>query len=35
LVIVKPEILIGWHRNGFRLYWTWKVRHGRPAANYY
>src|SRR5262245_59207831 len=26
LVIVKPETVIGWHRQGFRLYWTWKSR---------
>jgi hypothetical protein len=26
LVIVKPETVIGWHRKGFRLYWTWKSR---------
>ena len=31
LVIVKPETVIGWHRKGFRLFWTWKVRHGRPG----
>jgi len=29
LVIVKPETVIGWHRKGFRLFWTWKVRHGQ------
>ena len=29
LVIVKPETVIGWHRKGFRLYWTWKVRRQR------
>ena len=29
LVIVKPETVIGWHRQGFRLFWTWKIRHGR------
>jgi transposase InsO family protein len=29
LVIVKPETVIGWHRQGFRWYWTWKIRHGR------
>src|SRR5579864_4210935 len=29
LVIVKPDTVIGWHRKGFRLFWTWKVRHGR------
>ena len=31
LVIVKPQTVIGWHRQGFRLFWTWKVRHGRPG----
>ena len=29
LVIVKPETVIGWHRKGFRLLWTWKVRRGQ------
>ncbi len=35
LVIVKPETVIGWHRKGFRLYWTWKSRRrigGRPPV---
>jgi transposase InsO family protein len=34
LVIVKPETVIAWHRQGFRLFWTWKSRHraGRPAV---
>jgi len=32
LVIVKPETLIRWHRQGFRLFWRWKSRApGRPA----
>src|SRR5215471_11059076 len=34
LVLVKPETVVAWHRKGFRLFWTWKVRHGqrgRPA----
>src|SRR5260370_28254562 len=31
LVIGKPETVIGWHRKGFRLFWTWKVRHGQPG----
>jgi putative transposase len=30
LVIVKPETLIGWHRKGFKLFWRWKSRVGRP-----
>jgi transposase InsO family protein len=35
LVIVKPETVVGWHRKGFRLYWTWKSRRrrdGRPTV---
>ena len=26
LVIVKPEIVVAWHRAGFRLYWRWRSR---------
>ncbi|HEY6345287.1 MAG TPA: hypothetical protein VIY49_27650 [Bryobacteraceae bacterium] len=36
LVIVKPETVIAWHRKGFRLFWTWKVRKGqtgRPSVS--
>src|SRR5260370_24969406 len=29
LCIVKPETVIAWHRKGFRLFWTWKVRRGQ------
>jgi transposase InsO family protein len=33
LVIVRPETVIAWHRQGFRLLWTWKSRHrGRPTV---
>jgi hypothetical protein len=31
LVLVKPETVVAWHRKGFRLFWTWKVRHGQPG----
>jgi hypothetical protein len=31
LLMVKPETVIGWHRQGFRWYWTWKVRHGKAG----
>jgi transposase InsO family protein len=31
LVIVKPETVIAWHRAGFRLFWTWTSRRGRPG----
>ncbi len=31
LTIVKPDTLIGWHRQGFRLFWRWKSKaRGRP-----
>src|SRR5260370_5823242 len=30
LAIVEPETVVAWHRKGFRLFWTWKVRHGQP-----
>src|SRR5262245_55596781 len=32
LTIVRPEMLMGWHRAGFRCYWRWKSRPqgGRP-----
>jgi putative transposase len=29
LVIVKPETVIKWHRQGFKCYWRWKSRAGR------
>jgi hypothetical protein len=31
VLIVKPETIIAWHRKGFRLFWTWKVRHGQAG----
>jgi transposase InsO family protein len=31
LCIVKPETVIAWHRKGFRLFWTRKIRHGQPG----
>ena len=30
LVIVQPQTLVRWHRQGFRLFWRWKSRPGRP-----
>ena len=35
LSIVKAATVIGWHRKGFGLFWSWKIRHGkhgRPAV---
>jgi putative transposase len=30
LVIVQPQTLIRWHRQGYRLVWRWQSRAGRP-----
>jgi hypothetical protein len=26
VVIVKPETVVRWHRQGFRAFWSWKSR---------
>jgi putative transposase len=31
LIIVKPETVVAWHRKAFRLFWTWKIRRGKPG----
>ena len=31
LAIVQPETVIKWQRMGFRLYWRWKSRAGKPG----
>jgi putative transposase len=31
LVIVKPDTVLAWHRKAFRMFWTWKVRRGKPG----
>ena len=36
LVIVKPETVVKWHRQGYQLYWRWKSRArrlGRPQLD--
>jgi putative transposase len=36
LVVVRPETLVRWHRQGFRLFWHWKSRRpGRPRIPVY
>ena len=33
LTIVKPDTLIRWHQQGFRLFWRWKSKpRGRPRV---
>ena len=31
LRIVEPETFTRWHREGFRLFWWWKSKPGRPS----
>jgi putative transposase len=31
LFIAKPQTEIAWHRKGFRPFWTWKTRRGKPG----
>jgi putative transposase len=35
LLVVRPQTVVGWHRQGFRRYWAWKSRRrsGRPAIS--
>src|SRR5229473_6343528 len=30
LTVVKPDTLVRWHRQGWRFFWRWKSRPGRP-----
>ena len=32
LILVKPETVLRWHRQGFRYFWRWKSR-GRPCVS--
>ena len=32
MVLVKSATVVQWHRAGFRLYWRWRSRPGRPRA---
>ena len=35
LVIVRPETVLRWHREGFQAYWRWRARSrgGRPRVD--
>src|ERR1700730_10547339 len=33
MVLVKPATVIQWHRQGFRRYWRWRSRSGRPSLD--
>jgi len=28
---MQASTVVGWHRKGFRLFWTWKIRRGKPG----
>lgn len=32
MVLVKPDTVVQWHRQGFRLFWRWRSSSGRPAV---
>jgi len=32
LLIVKPDTVVRWHRQGFKLYWKWKSSKGRKGG---
>src|SRR5882724_3355772 len=33
MVLVKPATVVQWHRQGFRLFWRWRPRLGRPSLD--
>ncbi len=36
IALVRPETVLSWHRQGFRLFWTWisrRKRAGRPGVS--
>src|ERR1700676_4979502 len=33
MVLVKPATVVQWHRQGFRLFWRWRSRTGRPSVD--
>src|SRR6202521_5857343 len=33
MLLVKPATVVRWHRQGFRLYWRWRSRSGRPSID--
>src|SRR6202011_253102 len=33
MVLVKPATVVQWHRQGFRLFWRWRSRSGRPLVH--
>src|SRR5271165_835608 len=32
MVLVKPATVVQWHRQGFRIFWRWRSKSGRPSV---
>jgi len=30
--IMKAATVVSWHRKGFGLFWSWKIRRGKPGG---
>jgi len=33
MVLVEPATIVQWHRQGFRLFWRWRSKSGRPSVD--
>jgi hypothetical protein len=33
MVLVRPGTVVQWHRQGFRVFWHWRSRSGRPSLD--
>jgi len=33
MVLVEPATVVQWHRQGFRLFWRWRSKSGRPSVD--
>ena len=33
MMLVKPATVVQWHRQGFRMFWRWRSRSGRPSVD--
>jgi putative transposase len=32
VLLVKPETTLGWHRQGFQMFWRWRTRNHKPKT---
>jgi len=33
LLLVRPETVLRWHREGFRLFWRWKSKNTKSSSS--